>query len=66
MANHDLLVLNTESSEMYNEALNEFIKEKTEHYKVSGEDIYDDMYGFSSGFWAATKILTGFGAEWDR
>lgn len=64
-AKNDLLVLNTESSEDLNKALGTFLDEMEQSRKNNEEDIYDAQYGFTSGFWAATKILTGYKAEWE-
>jgi hypothetical protein len=66
MAPHDLLVLNTEKSSIYEKALEQFRMEKQEYFDVSGEDIYDDEYGFELGFWKAVRILTGYKAEYDH
>ena len=62
-APHDLLILNTESSKMYRDAIDAFRKEADEWDGEEG--FYDADYGFASGFWAAARILTGHVAEYD-
>jgi hypothetical protein len=69
MATHDLLTLNDESindSDTYAEAFTNFLAEKSKWEQEGNEDIYDAEYGFELGFWAATRILTGFTSKVDR
>lgn len=62
---HDLLVLNTERSSIYENAIEQFRNEKDAYNSEGGENIYDADYGFELGFWKAVSLLTGYKAEYD-
>ena len=63
-ATHDLLVVNTEASKDFFNAITEFRNTWAKEYIDHGnsEELMLDV-GFEYGFWAAARILTGFNAE---